>query len=524
VGESVSALSPTRPARRAAALALILTLLPALASALLLAHATRHGVGIPPDSVVYLEASRNLAAGHGITTGGEGPGLRPLTRFPPLYPVAIAAVSRLGLDSLDAARWLQLALLVANVGLVGLLVARSAPGARWLPAIGAVLIASSPEILVLHGAALSEPLFFLLGFSGLLVLSLHLEGPRAPLLLAASLAVGLAVLTRYVGAALIATGVLAILLAPGIRLHHRLRDAAVLAGVGLLPVSIWGLRNWLTGGSATGRSFAFHPISADAISLAADSAGEWLLASRVGGAAAGLLAAGLLLCTLHWLVSGGARGAPLARILALLVPIYALALVASISWLDAATPLGGRILSPALIAMLVLALCAVGAQARARRSFAMAAVLLALVLAAGYASTSMQWARERAALGGTGFGSLAWRSSPTIRRVAELPAGLRVYSNARDAILILTGRPSLWLPAPLDAETRRPRPGYTAELEQIRSGLRAKDTALVWFDGVFWRWYLPSGTDLAARLPIRCESRFADGEIWSYDAGRDLER
>ena len=177
-----------------------------------------------------------------------------------------------------------------------------------------------------------------------------------------------------------------------------------------------------------------------------------------------------------------------------------------------------------LVALLVLALCGVGARIRARRSFAIPAALLALMLAVGYARETSGWVRERAALGGTGFGSLAWRTSPTMRRVAGLPAGVRIYSNARDALLILTGRTSLWLPAPVDAETRRPRAGYLAELEQIRSGLRAKDTALVWFDGVFWRWYLPSGPDLQTRLPIRLETRLPDGEIWGYDPGRDLRR
>ena len=105
-----------------------------LGGVLVLAQATRHGVGITPDSVVYLEAAQNLAAGRGLATADDGAELRPLTRFPPGYPVAIALVASLGPAFLDAARWLALALLGANVVLVALLIARSAPGARWLPA------------------------------------------------------------------------------------------------------------------------------------------------------------------------------------------------------------------------------------------------------------------------------------------------------------------------------------------------------------------------------------------------------
>src|SRR5262245_59310903 len=226
--------SSPRHARRAPAA--WLAVLAALGGILALAYATRHGVGITPDSVVYLEAARNLAAGRGLVSSDEGVELRPLTRFPPAYPVAIALLSALGPDSLDAARWLALALLGANVGLVGLLVARSAPGARWLPAVGAGLIACSPEIAMLHGAALSEPLFLLLGFSGLLLLARHLEQPGDAALLAAALSIGLATLTRYVGLALVVTGLLAILLASNLPGRRRARSAALFAAASLLPI------------------------------------------------------------------------------------------------------------------------------------------------------------------------------------------------------------------------------------------------------------------------------------------------
>ena len=195
--------------------------------------------------------------------------------------------------------------------LVSLLIARCAPGSRWLPVVAAVLMASSPEIATLHGIALSEPLFLLLGFSGLLLLSLHLETPKGRTLLAASLLIALAFLTRYLGGALVATGVLAILLAPNARPQRTVKEAAAFAAIATLPIALWALHNRLGGASATGRRFAFHPIGADAIPLAIGTFGNWLLVQHVGAAAAWLLAAGLLLCILHWLASGAVtrRGA-----------------------------------------------------------------------------------------------------------------------------------------------------------------------------------------------------------------------
>ena len=500
--------------------------LSALAGMLFLAHATRHGIEIAPDSVSYIEAARNLGAGHGVSTSSDdGAEYRPMTRFPPLYPVAIATIARLGVDSIDAARWLALALLGANVVLLSVLVASSAPGARWLPVVGAVLMTSSPDVARIHGTAQSEPLFLLLGFSGLLFLSLHLETQRGLMLLAGSLLIALAFLTRYAGGALVATGILAILLAPGVRLRRKIIDAAAFASVATLPIAIWALRNQLHGASATGRRFAVHPIGGDAITLAVRSIGQWFLVDDGGEVIAWLLGVGLILCVGHWLRSATARAAAAAmpRILVLFVFAYLIFLVVSISFLDAQTPLNRRILSPVFVATLVLGLCGVRATIRPGRGSvpAILAALLALIFTFAYARDTSQWVRDRAATGGVGFGSLAWRQSETMRRVMELPADARVYSNARDAIYILTGRVTRWIPAWVDAETREPRPGYAPLLEEIRAALRGEDASLVWFDLVFWRWYLPTRSELYQQLPIRRVSKLQDGEIWKYDPSRD---
>jgi hypothetical protein len=212
------------------------------------------------------------------------------------------------------------------------------------------------------------------------------------------------------------------------------------------------------------------------------------------------------------------------RVLSLFVLAYLIFLVVSISFLDAATPLNGRILAPVFVATLVLALCGVRAGLLAWRGSlpAILAVLLALIFAFVYARDTSQWVRERAAVGGAGFGSLAWRQSETMRHVRELPADARIYSNGRDAIYLLTGRATRWIPAPVDAETRARRPDYAPEIEEIRAALRAEDAALVWFDLISWRWYLPPASDLSRRLPIRRESRLRDGEIWRYDPSRDV--
>jgi hypothetical protein len=511
------------PARRAITPALVG--LAALLGMLGLAYATRHGVGIAPDSVSYLEAARNLVAGLGLSTSEDGVLYRPLTRFPPLYPALIAGIARFGVDPLDAARWLAVALLGANVALVGALVARCEPGARWLPAIGAVLMASSPDMAGIHGSALSEPLFLLLGFSGLLLLSIHLEKRQPRQLLGASLLIALALLTRFVGVALVATGALALLLAPGVRPRRRALGAAAFAGLALLPIAIWTLGNRLGGASAAPRSFAVHPIGGDAMMAAGRTIGNWLLLGTGKAIVPWLVGALLLLCIARWRLAAPARGAAdgaLPRVLLLFAFVYPALLLVSISFFDASTPLNARILSPLFVAALVLVLCALRAGFSARRGAvpAILAALLAIAFTLAHARDTSQWIRARAAAGGTGFGSLTWRESETMRQLKDLPADAVVYSNARDAIYLLTGRSTRWLPAWADAETRLPRPAYAAELAEVSAALRAQGARLVWFDPVGWRWYLPSRAQLEPILPIHRVTQLRDGEIWSLDPTR----
>ena len=324
LAEAASPCSATLLARRAIVPALIG--LSALAGMLCLAHATRHGIGIAPDSVSYIEAARNLGAGHGISTlADEGAGYLPMTRFPPLYPVAIAAISRLGVDPVDAARALALALFGANIVLASALVARSAPGARWLPVVGAVLTASSPEVVAIHGAAQSEPLFLLLGFSGLLLLSV-------PSRETAHAHAGLGIAPDRTGVAHpIRRGIPG---RDGIPRHPpRPACAAPPACVGRWRLR--GRRHAPDGGLGASqparRRVGDRPAASwsirsarTAITLAIRSIGPWFLVDHGGEVIAWLLGMGLLLCIGHWLSSGAVRAgaAAMPRILLLFVFAY----------------------------------------------------------------------------------------------------------------------------------------------------------------------------------------------------------
>ena len=116
LNETTLVASPERPAAgtvsagralaRPRRLAAVLTVA-ALAALVVTGIATRQGVGILPNSVTYLMASKNLASNGTLEVLGRDGRLVQLTHFPPLYPILLSVAPAAGLDPLVWARCLN---------------------------------------------------------------------------------------------------------------------------------------------------------------------------------------------------------------------------------------------------------------------------------------------------------------------------------------------------------------------------------------------------------------------------------
>ena len=79
--------------RRGDVVTFIVVIVLALGSAYATLRATESGIGLSTDSLRYLNVSRSLLRGDGPTISREKTD-EPLTHFAPLYPVAVAVVSK----------------------------------------------------------------------------------------------------------------------------------------------------------------------------------------------------------------------------------------------------------------------------------------------------------------------------------------------------------------------------------------------------------------------------------------------
>lgn len=468
---------------------------------------TTAGLGFGNDSVAYVGAARNILAGNGYARTSGGGEIKPITHYPPLFSLVLAAASGLiHYDAIRVARGLIVFLWGLSAFLGGWLTWRMSRS-RLAGLAFAFLFAANGPLLFVYAVIMSEPLYIALTFGTLLLFSFYFEKRTWPWLLASGALGGLAYLTRYSGLALLATlAVVLLLVEPGWK--GKLRSLVFFLA-GAVPFMLaWSLRNSLRGLSATNRVFSYHPIPFDKIDYGVRQVWEWLIPGWFGGIVSdwpllsilrasrdwpgtpylmvGLLALALLL----WLAfaakrlyAGGGQQIALTTFFTstLYLFVYLAAIICSLFFFDASTPFRDRILAPIYISLLAaFILLAVWLWRTEKRALQVVLVLLAFSIAAvslGGASRVV----TRLQSDPLGYASARWRNSKTIAAINALPSETIIYSNAPTGIYILTNRPAYIMPTPLDPVDNLPRESFADDLAQMRADLAAGKAVLVVF-------------------------------------------
>lgn len=514
--------------------------------------ATRFGIGINPDSTVYIDAARNVLDGRGfiaLTGSGE---FKPLTHYPPVYAALLALLARAGVllggFSIETvARALNAFLFGANVLLVGIAIRDYVRDAYWPPILGALMTLAAPDIAGIHTFALTEALFIFLSLSGLLSLSRYVGSKRGAWLVLSAASVALALMTRYVGMALVFTGVFVLLFVKRDNLRRRCFEALSFGLISCTPMALWVLRNMRAAGGVSDREFVFHLAGLRQIVVGLSTVSSWLLLGKVRSdlriiffvveiAAASALVIYLFRSrqangsvnddqsgeamtdkTVHTL-----RGSsPLTLVFLFFIVSYVAFLIFTASFVDADTVLDARALAPVHVAVIVLVS---GLGWRAFKAFRetyllrITFVAIAIVFLLSYSIRGGMWLIHTRR-DGQGYASRTWRESKTIAQIKTLPAGVPIYSNGYDAIYYLTHRPAIYIPEKIKHGTGRENENYDTEVESMGKALKENSGRLVYFNTLTERWFLPSETELKQRLELRIVESNADGSVY-VDAER----
>jgi 4-amino-4-deoxy-L-arabinose transferase-like glycosyltransferase len=194
---------------------------------------TRRGISLSFDSINYLSVAKTIGLGR-WTDSLVG-------TWPPFYPLLIALLNSLGFLGEESARIISMIMYSALVIMIFLLA--KATAGRLVAHLASVSMLLCAPLLFVYSHCWSETVYVAVSAISLLVLQSYYKstGVRSMrLLLWAAAFVGLALLTRYIGVALLLAGLLIVLLKKEIRVSIDKIKALILFGViACAPLAIY---------------------------------------------------------------------------------------------------------------------------------------------------------------------------------------------------------------------------------------------------------------------------------------------
>jgi len=519
---------------------LALVLISALGAALVLARQVAYGAALHADSVFYIDAARNLLEGRAFETFARDGQVMPLTHWPPLYPLALAVPGVFGIDARDVAGPLNAALFGLTAFAVGRW-ARRRLESKALALWGCAAAALAPPLAEMASWALTETPFILLATLALIRADDFLQdGRRSALIWAAALS-ALALLTRYIGLALIGAILALVVLRSGATARGKARDAAVFALIAVLPSAPWLLRNALLTGTLFGIRREPPPNLLETLIDGAVVMGGWFAPLRwaddsalvaVCAFAAGL---GAVCAAAAWaLVSS--RGAAwrgrrsLYAFGAFAAAYFAAFLFSMLSW---SGDIHDRYWIPLYVPTLLVALLALDRFASVRggegRVFAeilawarngaarvgtlALAAALALWLTLGAARNVGDVLRVNAESVRNSYSAAEWINSETLAYLRENPRRGRVITN--NAHMVYIHADGGWAYGALPAFSRRTANASLDDVLDAAIETADGEISVVWLENWYRNAEVGYGVETLRASPrLEVEAEFSDGAIF----------
>lgn len=194
---------------------------------------THHsGIGVCPDAIAYVSASRNIVNLHQLTDYMG----RPFIDFPAGYPMFLSGLLRLThIDPFHFTPLLNPLLFALLIILCGSVAGRLKGAPAWYKPLVLICIALSPALIEVYIMLWSETLFIILMILFMIFMERYLCSHKISALLAAAILCAISCTVRYVGVTLIGTGGLLILLE---RYPTFLRKLGHLCLFGIIAVSL----------------------------------------------------------------------------------------------------------------------------------------------------------------------------------------------------------------------------------------------------------------------------------------------
>lgn len=478
-----------------------------------------YGIGTTPDSANYLSTARHIVAGRGVTQYDGAP----LTTWAPFYPAFLAATQLLtGVDVLAISPLVNSLLFGIIVFLSGLLFLKHLKS-KLLAFLGTVGVIVAPAFVPNVITAMSESLFILLLLGYLVGFEVYRENARIVWLVVAAIAVGLGCITRYVGIIFIPIGALSILIFCKGDLKSKIVPLVIFVLIAAMPISIWGVRNYLiTGYPFGGRGVPTYTLSQSAYFIF-NTLLAWYIPGSWAASYTPALLIGLTLCIVlaftlqnpsgklqaYWSAQGG---------LILVVIGYLIVMLYS-SVTTTINPPDDRLMSPIFVPLTILVLALLEMTVSSLAVWVsprLVTIVLGIAVATWFVYP-IGLSRKEVTLyfdaQGWGMTTSYWRNLETLNYLVHNPSVVSdctVYSNATDVLYLVA-----------DFETKlSPDKSWNEYIKShgtIFNAPPGKKICIVWLDAMtkYRPWLVPLET-FASLKTFETRAKFSDGGIYAF--------
>jgi hypothetical protein len=414
--------------------------------------AKHSGIGVSPDSVTYIAATRHMLAGNGFKSFD----FSPVVDFPFAYPFFLTFISFLSrVDPVQFGAILNGFLFGILLYTCGAIMNGFQKPSTWYKRILLLCIVLSPAMQEVYSMLWSETLFLLLILLFIINITRYLEQSALRWLLISAIVCALVCLTRYAGIFLWLTGCCIIFFNKKIYWRKRVAHCFIFGSISLTLLLVNILRNLWTTGLATG----IRPKSDAGLLKIMEYFGgvlcDWLLINRSSGLSVLLTLAVLLIFAMNVIFNRAKKnGTTVEYVIALTGLIYCgfMLFTYSITRYEQFT---SRLLSPVYIPLLwMLSYRIPGFFSRTSYRMKWFIGIPVFLLAAWF--LNIQLAADWEFYDGVkDAGIPGYREDPFTR--SEIVQYLEknktvfdprfpVYSNAGDAVYFVNGLPALQLP------------------------------------------------------------------------------
>jgi hypothetical protein len=469
------------------------------------------GVGISPDSIMYMSTARNLNAHMGLNYFGN----KPIVAFPVFFPMFLAAVEFITqTDPLVLAPALTGALFGTVIFLAGYIMEGFAFPSKlykWLVLAALVL---SPSLLEIYSMLWSETLFIVWTMVFVIAYRNYTLSHSIKALLLLAFITALACLTRYAAITLVGTGGMLMLFDADLKPRKKIGHILLFGGISVSLLIANLIRNNLVTHTGTGPRYKSLTSLTENMHYVGTVFCDWFTLTEKqyswGATITGLLVIGFIIAFLYYAFKNRKMYGSYENILLALFIVYGLFMILSAT-ISRYERLNNRLLSPLFIPFLLgctywLPLVLKHTRSKFRLILISLATCVGLIFIYNEHATDYQRYDDQGDYGVPGFTDDSWNKSPlvaTLKKPNLFKPGYPIYNNLCEGFYFFTGKGSEYIPN-IDSA------------KQIKKFYAQKRFYVVYFDLIPDK-ALFTLKQVQQKRPLKPIFTCPDGGIYEYD-------